>query len=63
MSKAWLQMHRWGTALIKLYGVDVNPCLNQFQCINTQPVITINKQTCLSLTRLKNLAGPLAFTH
>ncbi len=52
-----------GKAMIRLHRVDVNPCLNQFQCINTRLVITINKQTCLSLTGLKNLTGPLAFTH
>ena len=43
--------------------VDLNSCMKQFQCINTWVAITTNKQTCLSLTRQKNLAGPLALTH
>lgn len=43
--------------------LDVNPRLNQIQRINARPVITTDKQSCLSLTRLKNLTGSLAFTH
>lgn len=49
-----------GAALSEQHRVDVKTAA---WAVNTRPLIAINKHTRWSLTGIKNLPGPLAFTH